>query len=88
MTVSPIPMLFLDHRFPYFTGTTSGFEQKSSNVSFLGGNENVSFRFTFLSDVAVTDTGLALDDFELLGPEEGECSSCLLFTTGGRFPRL
>lgn len=56
---------------PIFTGTTSGFEQKSSDVSFLGGNENVSFRFTFLSDVAVTDAGLALDDFELLGPEEG-----------------
>ncbi len=61
---------------PIFTGTTNGqFEEKVTDVSFLSGEENVSFRFTFLSDQLEVDAGLAIDDFELVGPEEAEINA-------------
>ena len=72
---------------PIFTGATDGFEQKTVDVGFLGGESTVSFRFTFLTDAAEIDAGLALDDFELIGPEEGavvpDFSSSLTFGQEG-----
>jgi hypothetical protein len=34
----------------------------------LAGNPNVAFRFVFKSDVSVVGPGVALDDFEIIGP--------------------
>ncbi len=53
---------------PYFNATRSSFTTMQHNVSFLAGNNRVSFRFVFKSDGGVTAAGLALDDFEITGP--------------------
>lgn len=61
---------------PLFTGTTNGvFVDKHSDVSFLSGNLGVSFRFKFLTDPAEVAAGMALDDFELIGPVLGAVSA-------------
>ncbi|MEQ8472411.1 MAG: S8 family serine peptidase [Marinoscillum sp.] len=58
---------------PIFTGSTDGvFVEKNANVSFLTGEEGVSFRFKFLTDANTVDVGLALDDFTLSGPGSGD----------------
>ncbi len=53
---------------PLFTDSTSGFEPKTNDVSFLAGNAKVGFRIHFKTDAAKTDVGMALDDFEVDGP--------------------
>jgi PKD repeat protein len=57
---------------PIFSGTTNNeFQTFGTDVSFLSGIPEVGFRFLFLTDVAVTDIGAAIDDFILTGPTEG-----------------
>jgi len=57
---------------PIFSGNTGNeFQRKFTDVSFLGGEGLVSFRIKFLTDVAVTDVGMAIDNFELSGPAPG-----------------
>lgn len=57
---------------PIFSGNTNGdFTEFFTDVSFLYPNQNVIFRFLFLTDAATTDVGMALDDFELDGPVPG-----------------
>ncbi|WP_296620979.1 PKD domain-containing protein [Marivirga sp.] len=57
---------------PIFSGNTANkFERKFTDVSFLGGEGNVSFRIKFLTDAAVIDAGMAIDNFEILGPSPG-----------------
>jgi hypothetical protein len=53
---------------PFFNATQSAFTLATRNVSFLAGNPNVAFRFVFRSDGVVTTPGVALDDFEIIGP--------------------
>ncbi|MBK9317479.1 MAG: T9SS type A sorting domain-containing protein [Bacteroidetes bacterium] len=53
---------------PFFNSTQSAFTLATRNVSFLAGNPNVAFRFVFRSDGVVTTPGVALDDFEIIGP--------------------
>ncbi len=53
---------------PYFNATRSSFTLAQYDVSFLAGNNSVGFRLRFKSDVSVTAPGVAVDDFELLGP--------------------
>jgi hypothetical protein len=53
---------------PYFNQTRSSFTLCQYNVSALAGNPNVAFRLRFKSDGAVTAPGLAIDDFEIIGP--------------------
>ena len=54
---------------PYFNATNNTvFTLASLDVSFLAGNANVAFRFVFRSDDFVTAPGVAIDDFEILGP--------------------
>ncbi len=53
---------------PIFTGTTTGFETKSKDVSSLAGNGSVGFRINFGTDANTVDVGMAIDDFELDGP--------------------
>ncbi|MFY0628100.1 MAG: PKD domain-containing protein [Reichenbachiella sp.] len=51
---------------PIFSGSTNNvFEEYSTDLTFLLGEENVMIRFLFLSDANATDAGLALDDFEV-----------------------
>jgi len=57
---------------PIFSGNTSGaFETFITDVSFLGGNADVTFRFVFMTDANTVDVGMALDDFALTGPQTG-----------------
>lgn len=57
---------------PIFSGNTGNeFERKFTDVSFIGGEGLVSFRVKFLTDAAVTDVGMAIDNFELSGPAPG-----------------
>lgn len=53
---------------PYFNATNTAFNQKQYNISFLAGNPKVAFRWVFKSDAGVVDAGMALDDVEILGP--------------------
>ena len=54
---------------PLFSGSTGGeFVTKSIDLSEFGGTEEIGFRFHWLSDFAVTDVGIAIDDFQLQGP--------------------
>ena len=53
---------------PYFSATNSAYTNKQFDVSFLAGNSKVCFRWVFKSDEGITDVGMALDDFEVLGP--------------------
>lgn len=57
---------------PIFSGNTANeFERKFTDVSFLGGEGLVSFRIKFLTDAAVVDVGMAIDNFEMSGPAPG-----------------
>ncbi|MCE7996710.1 MAG: PKD domain-containing protein [Roseivirga sp.] len=52
---------------PIFSGNTGGsYQTFSTDVSFLYPNDNVLFRFLFLSDVNIQDAGVAIDDFQIL----------------------
>lgn len=52
----------------FFNATNSVYATKQFNISNLAGNSKVSFRIVFKSDGGVTDAGMAIDDFEILGP--------------------
>ncbi|WP_281353138.1 PKD domain-containing protein [Fulvivirga kasyanovii] len=67
-TISDVNSVF-GPQVPFFSGTTDGsFLTKNTDVSFLSGNERVAFRFTFVTDGASVDIGMALDDFTLSAP--------------------
>jgi PKD repeat protein len=53
---------------PYFNSTSLSYVQRSQDISILSGQANVAFRIVFKSDQAVTDAGVAIDDFEISGP--------------------
>lgn len=53
---------------PYFNATNATFTLKSFATSVFQGNNRVAFRFVFASDGSSTAAGLAIDDFEILGP--------------------
>lgn len=52
----------------YFNSTNSSFALKSFATTAFQGNGSVAFRFVFMSDATTTAAGLAIDDFEVLGP--------------------
>lgn len=52
---------------PFFSGTVSAYTQKSTDISFLAGNNQVAFRFAFKSDPGVTAAGAAIDDVQITG---------------------
>jgi PKD repeat protein len=53
----------------FFSGNAgAAYALKTRDVSFLAGNPSVAFRFPFRTDVSVTGPGVAIDDFEILGP--------------------
>jgi hypothetical protein len=69
---------------PFFNATNSAYATKQYNVSFLAGNSKVCFRWVFKSDGGVTDVGMALDDFEILGPANGALPVALKLFSGTR----
>jgi len=57
---------------PIFSGDTGGqFEEKKTDISFLGGLGLVGFRVKFLSDAAEVEAGMAIDNFQIKGPVQG-----------------
>jgi len=53
---------------PYFNATRSAFTLLYYDVSNLSQNAEVCFRFVFKTDPGVVAPGVAIDDFEILGP--------------------
>ncbi len=54
----------------FFSGSTAGaFQTKSFNVSSLMGNASVAFRFVFKSDESDNAAGIAIDDFQIVAPD-------------------
>lgn len=62
----------------FFNSTKSSFTLCQYDVSALAGNNNVAFRLRFKSDGSSTAPGLAIDNFELLGPPNVVLSSNLI----------
>ena len=54
----------------YFSGERIGFKEFSQNISFLAGNDNVAFRFTFRSENTGNYPGVVIDDVEILKYQE------------------
>lgn len=53
---------------PYFNQTRAAYTLCQYDVSALSGNPNVAFRLRFKSDGSVNTAGVAIDDFEIIGP--------------------
>ncbi len=68
----------------FFNVNKSAYTMCSYATSILQGNSRVSFRFVFKSDVSQTSAGLAIDDFEVLGPVNAAIPVSLLSFTGKR----
>ena len=66
----------------FFSGTQSTYSQKSFNISFLTGNNQVAFRFAFISDGGVTAAGAAIDDITISGAANNPLPLNLLRFTG------
>lgn len=66
----------------FFNATNTAFNQKQYNVSFLAGNPKVAFRWVFKSDAGAQEVGMALDDIELLGPNNTALPVQLIQFTG------
>src|SRR6185436_10930876 len=67
---------------PYFNATIANYTLASWNVSAFAGNANVAFRMRFKSDVNTTAAGLAIDDFEIVGPTNPPLPVELIFFDG------
>lgn len=67
---------------PFFNATQSAFTLASRDLTFLAGNANVAFRFVFASDFTVNDAGVAVDDFEITGPNNTPLPVTLSTFTG------
>ncbi len=67
---------------PYFNATRNNYTLASYDVSFLAGNTDVAFRIRFKSDTWVTGAGVAIDDFEIIGPANNPLPVQLVSFTG------
>lgn len=72
---------------PYFNQTRSAFTLCQYNVSALAGNANVAFRIRFKSDVTINAAGVAIDDFEIIGPVNTPLPVDLVNFTGKGFEK-
>ena len=52
----------------FFAGSASSYTLYFYDLSFLGGNPSLAFRVRFKSDGGVNAAGVAIDDFEIMGP--------------------
>lgn len=67
-----------------WTGTDATLKEYSYNLSALNGESNVIFRFAFISDPAVNNEGVVLDDFQIdataiLSVDEFEKNTFLIY---------
>jgi PKD repeat protein len=67
---------------PFFNNTQTSFTLCQWDVSFLSGNPSVSFRFVFKSDAFVTAPGIAIDDFEIIAPNNPPLPVNLIYFSG------
>jgi PKD repeat protein len=67
---------------PYFNGTRSSYTLCQLDVSTLAGNPSVGFRLRFRSDVSAVAAGLAIDNFEIIGPVNSPLPVELISFTG------
>lgn len=67
---------------PFFNATVSNYTLASWNASALFGNSNVAFRIVFKSDVNTVAPGVAIDDFEIIGPSNSPLPVELISFTG------
>ncbi|MEO5571671.1 MAG: PKD domain-containing protein [Bacteroidia bacterium] len=67
---------------PYFNSTIANFTLASWNVSAFAGNPNVAFRMHFQTDANTGAPGVAMDDFEIVGPTNSPLPVELLSFTG------
>lgn len=67
---------------PFFNNTQSAYALCQWNVSFLAGNNSVSFRMVFKSDVTITAPGIAVDDFEIIAPLNNPLPVELIYFSG------
>ena len=69
---------------PIFSGDTGGdYAQMSKDVSSLAGNPRVGFRFWFGTDANTVEQGMAIDDFELTGPQTNAVADFTSVPSGG-----
>ncbi len=52
---------------PFITNMSNGFEQKQFDVTSLGGNRAIAFRFAIKSNSNTSAPGIVIDDFEIDG---------------------
>ncbi len=67
---------------PFFNTTKSTFTLCQYDVSALAGNPNVAFRLRFKSDGSAVAPGVAIDDFEITGPNNNPLPVELISFTG------
>lgn len=67
---------------PYFNANVTNYTLASWNASSLAGNPNVAFRIRFKSDVNTVAPGVAIDDFEIIGPNNSPLPVELILFTG------
>ncbi|MBC7383276.1 MAG: hypothetical protein H7296_09855 [Bacteroidia bacterium] len=63
---------------PFFNATRSTYTQMQYVFSSLAGNSKVCFRVVFKSDNGTVDVGMAIDDFEIIGPTNAALPATLL----------
>jgi PKD repeat protein len=68
----------------FFNATKSTYTLRSYATSALQGNSSVAFRFVFKSDGSQTAAGLAIDDFEIVGPTNAALPVSLFSFRGKR----
>lgn len=67
---------------PFFNSTKATFTLCQYDVSALAGNANVAFRLRFRSDGSVGSAGVAVDDFEIISPNNNPLPVELISFTG------
>ncbi|MEP7169735.1 MAG: PKD domain-containing protein, partial [Bacteroidota bacterium] len=67
---------------PYFNSTRATFTLAQWDVSPFAGNANVAFRMRFKTDVNTVAAGVAVDDFEIVGPSNNPLPVELISFTG------
>jgi PKD repeat protein len=69
---------------PYFNATMTAYTLKQFTFSSLAGNSKVAFRIVFKSDQNTNDVGMAIDNFEITGPNNAALPVNLLQFWGNR----
>ncbi len=78
------PQSIFGESVPIFSGDTEGeFESYGTDLNFLSGEKEVSFRIRFQTDWGTVDVGMAFDDFVITAPEGGAVTADFTVGDGG-----